>query len=74
MLCTRLGISYCESHDQIFIESRLKAIDCCENTPKYLRNTKGLFLIFGEGSKLTEGGYTDADGRMSTSVCILELC
>ena len=48
-------------------------MDCCENIPKYLRSTKRLFLIFEEGLELKVGGYTDADGRISTSACILEL-
>ena len=73
MLCTRLAISCCESYEQILIESRLGALDCCKNIAKYLRSTKGLFLIFEEGLELRVGGYTDADGRMSTSACILEL-
>ena len=65
-------ISYYESHEQISVESRLGALDSCENTPKYLRNTKGLFLIFSEGSELRVGGYTDADDRMSILECVLK--
>ena len=45
-----------------------------KNISKYLRSTKGLFLIFEEGLELRVGGYIDADGRMSTSAYILELC
>ena len=44
-----------------------------KNISKYLRSTKKLFLIFEEGLELKVGGYTDADGRMSTLVYILEL-
>ena len=66
MLCTRLGISYCESHEQTLVESRLGALDYCKNISKYLRSIKGLFLIFEEGLELRVGGYTDVDGRMST--------
>ena len=72
-LCTRFGISYCESHEHILVESRLGVLDCCENIPKYLRSTKGLFLIFEEGLELKMERYTNTDGRISTSVCILEL-
>ena len=74
MLCTRLGISCCESHEQILVESKLGALDCCENMPKYLRRTKGLFLIFEKGLEIRVGGYTDTNGKTSTSVCILKLC
>ena len=70
MLCNRLGLSCCESYEQILIESRLGALDCCKNIPKYLRSTKGLFFIFEEGLELRVGGYTDVDGRMSTSAYI----
>ena len=66
MLCTRLAISYCESFEQILVESRLGALDCCENIPQYLRSTEGI--------ELRVGGYTNTDGRMSTSACILKLC
>ena len=70
MLCTRFRISCCEGHEQILVKSKLRALDYCENILKYLRSTKNLFLIFGEGLELRVGGYTD--GRISTSVCILE--
>ena len=73
MLCTRFGISYCESHEQILVKSRLRALDYCENISKYLKSTKRLFFVFEEGLELRVGGYTNADGRISTSVCILEL-
>ena len=73
-LCTRLGIFYCKSHEQILVESRLGALDYCKNILKYLRSIKELFLIFEEGLELRVGEYTDADGRISTSVCILEFC
>ena len=73
MLYTRLGISCYESHEQILVESRLGALDCCENISKYLRSTKGLFLIFEKGLELRVGGYTDAEGRMSVSACIFKL-
>ena len=43
-----------------------------KNIPKYLRSTKGLFLIFGEKLKLRVRGYID--GRIFASVFILELC
>ena len=49
-------------------------MDYCENISEYLRSTKGSLLIFEEGLELRVGGYTDADSRMSTSACILELC
>ena len=74
MLCTQLGISCCESHEQILVESRLGALDCFENIPKYLESTKRLLLIFKEGLEQRVGGYTDADSRLSTLACILELC
>ena len=74
MLCTRLAISCCENYEQILVESRLGVLDCCENIPQYLRSTKRLFLIFEKGLELRVGGYTNINGRMSTSTCILELC
>ena len=74
MLCTRLGISYYENYEQILVKSRLGVLDCCENIPKYLKSTKGLFLIFEKMLELRVGGYTVADGRISISACILELC
>ena len=74
MLCTRLDISCCKSYEQILVESRLRVLDCCENISKYLKSTKGLFLIFEEGLELRVEGYTDVDGRISISVYILELC
>ena len=45
-----------------------------KNISKYLRSTKKLFLIFEEGLELKVGGYTDADGKITISACILELC
>ena len=45
-----------------------------KNILKYLRRTKNLFLIFGEGSELRVGGYTDTYNRISTSECVLEQC
>ena len=48
-------------------------MDCCENSLKYLKRTKDLFMIFKEGSKLGVGRYTnsdfisDIDSRISTS-------
>ena len=71
---TQLGISCYESYEQILVESRLGALDCCENILKYLKSTKRLFLIFEEGLELRVGGYTDADDKISISACILELC
>ena len=72
MLCTRLGISCCESHEQILVESRLGALDFYKNISKYLRSTKRLFLIIEEGLELKVGGYTDTDSRISISACILK--
>ena len=72
MLCIRLGISCYESHEQISVESRLGPLDYYKNISKYLRNTKDLFLIFGEGLELRVRGYTNVDGKISTSIYILE--
>ena len=73
-LFTRFGIFCCEYYKQILVKSRLEALDCCKNIPKYLGSTKGLFFIFKKGLELRVGGYTDVDGRMSISACILKLC
>ena len=75
MLCYVLDLIYLALRvTSRFIDFRLRAMDCCKNILKYLRSTKDLFLIFGEISKLRVERYIDVDGRMSTSVYIIELC
>ena len=75
MPCCVLDLVYLtvRSHEQILVKSKLGALHCCENISKYLRSSQKLFLIVEERLELRVGGYTDADDRMSISVCILEL-
>ena len=62
MLCTRLAIALTMS-----VTSRYQSNPSEEhwivvkNIFKYLRRTKDLFLIYGEGSELRVEGYTELD-------------